>query len=897
MKKTIHNRYAQSQNQKLLKDRPWGERELSDELSVVLDAIKGRCKTVLDVGFGCTMRSTKALAKVLPEATIIAIDNSAAALESVAKLESGLKRVHFWFGDPEFALPKMEGKFDLVVLSMVLHCFDYPYRALGNLIKHAISKEGYMLFVHRTDPFMKAVCGLPIDGGGNDAAREVEKIWKDKVPPGFHYRLICEHARAIEGFMLEAGFKHIWNPSSAEIKTEKKESVKQVLQQRRYAPLDLLSADADYSGIDEDIKNDKVKFEFHLYKRQYELEDLPQISSLVDSAPFYDWNVEKQDIKPLLLHEKVEDENVGSGESKILLQDLGEKAKEWFTVHTKIGDKVLKYGHYIDMRFTDPKQGNQSLDRRYQLWSETPLDLSWTDTSISVLGALTEYPKEEIKKAGVVAFCWVYIPSGNLWAKNGYEIMEGVVDVRTMRAKGTDDIQAEKPRWYLLPYSDKNEAKDVIVKEIKNILLEDKDDLNLVDRVWQYLQGITEKLKKEDIVVTWYFVFREAPRKKPSAFSIHATRWLGVKEVLWTGSVAQAGFAAINDEISSRYSLEANEYDSIKDNVQKLMADVGTMFGVAKNISEINEVLDPEYAAPGTEALEEFSDRLNEPGVVFDPDMGDGDRHHRPFQFEDNNDLWGLLGEGASNKALSSEKARAKETYEKVRGKLCRSGEDRDDRFHKVAEKLFEPFEREEKANDADGENDEKFKKPLPSLCLAKSLRDGMPYAWVIAALSPEMEAPAWCWRFRIEIEQKRRLRLLRAMSSLADQLVVKEVDIGKERKNSEAEIIVHGTWFCNTKFYDEFKEFIEGFSKVHGAESKKSKKEERGTLTKAMRWLTDDCRICIHPHPANTERNDITEEDIRKHMKTQNEIIGCVAFPNKDKISVGFQVRGFETR
>ena len=63
------------------------------------------------------------------------------------------------------------------------------------------------------------------------------------------------------------------------------------------------------------------------------------------------------------------------------------------------------------------------------------------------------------------------------------------------------------------------------------------------------------------------------------------------------------------------------------------------------------------------------------------------------------------------------------------------------------------------------------------------------------------------------------------------------------------------------------------------------------------MRWLTDDYRICIHPHPANTERNDITEKDIRDSMKTQNKIIGCVAFPNEDKISVGFQVRGFETR
>ena len=246
------------------------------------------------------------------------------------------------------------------------------------------------------------------------------------------------------------------------------------------------------------------------------------------------------------------------------------------------------------------------------------------------------------------------------------------------------------------------------------------------------------------------------------------------------------------------------------------------------NIAEINEVLDAdEHATPGTQALEDFSDRLNEPGVVFDFDISGGGTH-RPFQFEDNNDLWRLLGEGASNKALSEEKATAKEAYEKVKDKLCWSGEiNRGERFHKVAEKLFEPFEREEKASDADGENDGKFKKPLPSLCLAKSLRDGMPYAWVIAALSPGMEVPAWCWRFRIEMERKRRLRLLRAMSCLADQLYVKEVDIGKERKNSEAEIIVHGTWFCERDFDTEFKEFIEGFSEVHDAESKKKEGKE----------------------------------------------------------------------
>lgn len=173
--------------------RPVTFKTLAQHLAEVLTGID--VQTILDVGYGELRRSTLALAKIFPEAQIDAIDNDLHLVNRIVSSEPdlGQVKVRYLFGDAECWLPKQ--KYDLVVVCHSVHAFHHPLRAVANLVEHNLKREGYLLFVHRTDAVMRAIGRMYFEEKNIPDAQRIMELW-DLTPPvslPWRTRLVHEH--------------------------------------------------------------------------------------------------------------------------------------------------------------------------------------------------------------------------------------------------------------------------------------------------------------------------------------------------------------------------------------------------------------------------------------------------------------------------------------------------------------------------------------------------------------------------------------------------------------------------------------------------------------------------------------------------------------------------------
>lgn len=788
-------------SQKKLLMRPWGREQLAQALNNL--RLNGEIRKILDVGFGATMRSTLALSDCFPDADIIAIDNQFEALEVVHKyLQDGncspARNAKFYFGDPEFALPDI--KVDLVVLSMVCHCFDYPYRALANLIENSLSENGKILFIHRTDPFMKAVCGFNDEEIQKDAAAKVVvDAWKtNNGYPDPCCRLISDHAPCLSHFMEEAGFRCI-EQKNIELQNVKSELVKEVLAEKRYSPLDRFegAVNIDCDGL----SNKSVVLDMYLYACDgCDVSVIPEIARNIAPVGFHAGGLDIDDIRGIVNNEQ-------GGKSNDSGQFAFKKITDWFVGEKAAFHKdVLKYGFYVDTR-QDALQsyGNDRVTFnafRSQLWpSNKVLNHEKPADSISLVEALANYANKEIEKY-FQAIIWVSLPSLRFWL-GSYTLFKGVFDF----------ISDEQPRWKLLPYiGDENEEQQLI-PVLMDGLGGKKADYDAWAKLALYLRTLADVLRKENITCTYYFTFRDSYSKdsEPIAFSFQSARWLNASEAQQLAVISQSALATINEGMSVLYRLDKEEYDQIRDRLSDLSSELHALQNVAANVERIQEIMDPDVVFRGTNALRDLGGYLSKSQLF----AAGGEEHH-PAGHKNNKKLRDLLlsGEGKEKYTL------VKKDFEK----------DKDQVFKTILAQLFAPIENNEERREDNVD-------PLPSLCLAKDIeRQRMPLSWIQIGLEANAQGnppDEDTWRHYLDMRDTSAcLRLLKALWLLGDQLNLSQVEI--KYQSGDGIVVIFAKPEYHSEGYHRMAEVVA--SVVYGWE----KEVPNGTLSKALYWLRE---------------------------------------------------------
>lgn len=536
----ILHAFCRKEDQDKLDHRPWDYTHLKKAIGELIkyDSIN----TILDVGFGKTARSTRALAEVFPNAKIVAIDKDYYALKAVDEQNRfNLKEnVNFVFGDPELALPNY--KFDLIVLSMVCHTFAYPFRAIGNLINFASHNNTLFLFVHRTDDFMKAVSAIEPKGSKIQAAKNMWEIWKKQSSPQLPYqmRFICEHDPWLSHYMELHSFCR--KAAYEQTFTVTKESLKDVISEKRYSPLQY--NEIEINDINTEVENDQVGLSLYVYEK-ISIPIKPNVDELINSVrtvPFYIADL-YPDVDPLAEENK----------------RFREEATKWFCEKTYIYDpkRSLPFGFYVDKRAV---KGKHLVNPTYQLWPDEALDYNPPEESITLIQAFSEL--DCWSQRNFWSLLWVLIPKLSYWYDK-YELMPGVLE------------SDGKNTWTIVPYinSTNSDSDDDFIKHLK--ILEGEHDHNpnkttseaedhcLSETGWKslarYLRGLVSVLEKKEVVATYYMIFREPHDKenKPIAFSVQSTRWLDIAEVRSLAHTSKSALAAINWNITARQSAES----------------------------------------------------------------------------------------------------------------------------------------------------------------------------------------------------------------------------------------------------------------------------------------------------------------------------------------------------
>jgi len=530
-----------------LDKRPWNHILLSEGMRKVFpDQSVSSVSTILDVGFGKSTRSTQALRIVFPNATIDAIDNSVSALEEVKSDD----KTHYFFGDPEFTLTSQ--KYDLIVLSMVCHCFNHRWRAIDNLISFSLKPGGHLLFVHRTDDFMRAICqSEPVDTD-DPAVRDIQSVWsRSEKQPNSNYRLISDHDY-IESYLKRKGAKHL-NTDTIKIETVT-ENVWDVIEKQSYSPLTDLKV-ANLSPISS--CNTKVELTLYLY-------EVPVVDRVVEEAKLIAevfpkvFRIPSEQIEAALtIHEH------SLGYTSKEYEDFRLSAFRAFCGNKSEQETPFKFGIYADLRYRD-KTGIRVRDPRWQLWGPEPrYGYTTTDCKTTLIDSLRD------GYTFAVPFCctiWAYLPKND----TSSTIMPDVLSNDNDR------------NCFFIPL-DGN--RDHFQQAATGFLKLTEDGWN---NLFDYLSKLrTEAMDKQEIVATYYFIFKEG--NDPIAFSLQSKEWISLSVVSQLAITAKTFLAEINEGIRINTQKVLSQTQVERSLAKK---DLETYEKVKADLSEIRDLWD-----------------------------------------------------------------------------------------------------------------------------------------------------------------------------------------------------------------------------------------------------------------------------------------------------------------
>lgn len=788
------------EDQEKLHLRPWGEEQLKQVIKEAITNNGTSIKKILDVGFGATARSTRALMAIFRNAEIVAIENNVIAIEKIhERLSNGegtntFSKVKFYFGDPEFAIPK-DIQADLILLSMVMHCFDYPYRALAHLIQSTFKPGGRILFIHRNDPFMKAVCGMTLteEENKNKAAAIMQEAWRNNRPAPAA-KLICEHSTGIKHFMEEAGFK-IENEGTSKFEVDS-ESVQDVINEKRYSPLRDANIGIDTTHTNE--HNSDVHLHYVVYQDQFNSSSgerrILDFSKHVFPSSIHTGILRKKSIDSL---------STPTTDDHPHKKDIG----EWFIGQKSPFDqRTLKYGFYVDLRRTEIKKEIDYDRVRDQLWPAEKLPHHPpSETSQSLIATLSEYTPKMLEGLSFWALIWVHLPDLKYWAEE-YEKFDGVLDVLS----GGNDSDVGQVAWHMIPHVTKDESGNFAKLLKKEIAGKKDEDTDSADDTWGklslYLTTLADVLRRKDVLHTYYFTFHDVYSRNQElvAFSFQATRWLSVNETTQLGFISYGALWAINEGLSSAYQLQRAEYEKIKQNLYDILERIGPLTQITDKIKEIQEIINPDQSFKGANSLDRLAKILDE--RLF-PQGAD----HQPAGHNNANKLQIIMD---CHQLLNEVKT--------------------DIRKHRDYGQFTSDFFSVWKNTDI---NFAKINKPLSSICLAKAIsRFQVPVAWlaIVCGMSkdkyseywhlfvPDMHRSADCLRLVAGVY------LLKAQCNLADcQLTI-----------SSDHILITG----NPR-YENFNDVVRAISPIiYGQETETAS----GSLRQALRWLMQSCGVVI---------------------------------------------------